>query len=150
MGMPGDIVRMPAQVVSGIGFLGAGSIIVTGKHSVRGLTTTAGLWASACMGLAAGAGYYECAILMSVLIYIALVTLNKLDATYVKSSKIVVANIEMDASTRMSVLLKGLSAGTTPTSADTKRNWKLWPKVSVTRMLSVSLNRLTGFCLWRR
>ncbi len=109
MGMPGDIVRMPAQVVSGIGFLGAGSIIVTGKHSVRGLTTAAGLWASACMGLAAGAGYYECAILMSVLIYIALVTLNKLDATYVKSSKIVVAYIEMDASTRMSVLLKGLS-----------------------------------------
>ena len=54
LGVPGDAFRMPAQVVSGVGFLGAGSILVTGKRHVTGLTTTAGLWASACMGLAAG------------------------------------------------------------------------------------------------
>lgn len=50
----GDPMRIPAQVVSGIGFLGAGSILVTGKKHITGLTTAAGLWASACMGLAAG------------------------------------------------------------------------------------------------
>ena len=58
-GISGDAARIPAQVVSGIGFLGAGSIIVTGRNHVSGLTTAAGLWASACMGLAAGAGYFK-------------------------------------------------------------------------------------------
>ena len=44
--------RLCAQVISGIGFLGAGTVIVTGRQEVKGLTTAAGLWASACMGLA--------------------------------------------------------------------------------------------------
>ena len=47
-----DPARLGAQVISGIGFLGAGTIIVTGRHQVKGLTTAAGLWACACMGLA--------------------------------------------------------------------------------------------------
>lgn len=67
LGVPGDAFRMPAQVVSGVGFLGAGSILVTGKRHVTGLTTAAGLWASACME-AAGAGFYEGALMMCVLI----------------------------------------------------------------------------------
>lgn len=53
-----DVARLGAQVVSGIGFIGAGTIIVTGYHKVKGVTTAAGLWASACMGLAIGAGFY--------------------------------------------------------------------------------------------
>ena len=73
LGLATDVLRMPAQVISGIGFLGAGSIIVTAKKHVTGLTTAAGLWASACMGLAAGIGYYECAVAMCLLIYIVLV-----------------------------------------------------------------------------
>ena len=88
LGVPGDAFRMPAQVVSGVGFLGAGSILVTGKRHVTGLTTAAGLWASACMGLAAGAGFYEGALMMCVLIYVVLVSLNKLDSTHVKASRV--------------------------------------------------------------
>ena len=53
----GDVGRMPAQVVSGIGFLGAGTIITT-KRNIAGLTTAASLWAVACIGIAAGMGYY--------------------------------------------------------------------------------------------
>lgn len=56
-----DVTRIGAQVVSGIGFLGAGSIIVNKRH-IKGLTTAAGLWASACIGLALGIGFYEGAI----------------------------------------------------------------------------------------
>ena len=56
----GDAGRIAAQVISGIGFLGAGTIIRTGL-SVRGLTTAAGLWVMACVGLAAGAGMYAAA-----------------------------------------------------------------------------------------
>ena len=58
-----DVSRFGAQVINGVGFLGAGTIIVTGRQEVKGLTTAAGLWASACMGLAIGAGFYECVIL---------------------------------------------------------------------------------------
>lgn len=57
-----DVCRFGAQVINGIGFLGAGTIIVTKKSEVKGTTTAAGLWASACMGLAIGAGFYECVI----------------------------------------------------------------------------------------
>src|SRR5699024_8255754 len=54
-----DITRMGAQVVSGIGFLGAGTILVTSHNRIRGLTTAAGLWAAATLGLAIGIGFYE-------------------------------------------------------------------------------------------
>lgn len=64
----GDVMRMGAQVISGIGFLGAGTIIVTGHRQVRGLTTAAGLWAVACIGLAIGSGFYVGAILCTLLI----------------------------------------------------------------------------------
>lgn len=62
----GDIARMGAQVISGIGFLGAGTILVTRSNQVRGLTTAAGLWAAACVGLAIGIGFYEGAVLVAV------------------------------------------------------------------------------------
>lgn len=68
VGLRTDVSRFGAQVINGIGFLGAGTIIVTGRQEVKGLTTAAGLWASACMGLAIGAGFYECVLLGFVLI----------------------------------------------------------------------------------
>ena len=58
-----DATRIGAQVVSGIGFLGAGSIIVTRGTRIHGLTTAAGLWASSAIGLAIGIGFYEGAII---------------------------------------------------------------------------------------
>lgn len=66
----GDPTRIGAQVVSGIGFLGAGSIIVTRSNRVSGLTTAAGLWASACIGLAIGVGFYEGALVGTVAVYV--------------------------------------------------------------------------------
>ncbi len=68
----GDLLRMGAQVVSGIGFLGAGTIIVTGHRQVRGLTTAAGLWVAACIGLAAGIGFYSGAIMSTIIILLVL------------------------------------------------------------------------------
>lgn len=73
----GDIARMGAQVVSGIGFLGAGCILVTGGH-VRGLTTAAGLWATACVGLIIGSGYLFVAFTITVLMLIAMLILRPL------------------------------------------------------------------------
>lgn len=53
-----DVTRLAAQVISGIGFLGAGTIIVTRQNQVKGLTTASGLWLAACIGLAIGIGFY--------------------------------------------------------------------------------------------
>ena len=63
-----DIARLGAQVIAGIGFIGAGCIIVTRRRRVKGLTTAAGMWTAAIVGLTIGAGYYEGAVFATVLI----------------------------------------------------------------------------------
>lgn len=72
IGIRTDVSRFGAQVINGVGFLGAGTILVTGRREVKGLTTAAGLWASACMGLAIGAGFFECVLLGAILIFISM------------------------------------------------------------------------------
>ena len=67
-GLPTDISRLGAQVVSGLGFIGAGTIIVTRSRTVKGLTTAAGLWACGIIGLALGAGFYEGGVVATALV----------------------------------------------------------------------------------
>lgn len=74
-----DMSRLGAQVVAGIGFIGAGTIMVTRRQRVKGLTTAAGLWAAAIIGLAVGAGFYEAAVFATVLILAAELVFSKLD-----------------------------------------------------------------------
>ena len=74
-----DASRMGAQVISGIGFLGAGTIIVVGRNQIKGLTTAAGLWSCACMGLAIGIGFYEGAIITCAFLFGVLTLLHKMD-----------------------------------------------------------------------
>lgn len=75
----GDPVRMGAQVISGIGFLGAGTIMVTRRHQVKGLTTAAGLWTAAGVGLALGIGFYEAAAIGSLAVFIVMTLMQKMD-----------------------------------------------------------------------
>ena len=65
---PADVTRIGAQVVTGLGFIGAGTIIVTRKQTIKGLTTAAGLWATGIVGLAIGAGFYEGGVLATIMI----------------------------------------------------------------------------------
>ena len=74
-----DMARLGAQVVAGIGFIGAGAIIVTRRQRVKGLTTAAGLWASAIIGLALGGGFYEGGIFATLLILLAELFFSKLE-----------------------------------------------------------------------
>lgn len=92
----GDMTRMGAQVVSGIGFLGAGTIITTGHNRVKGLTTAAGLWSTACIGLAIGSGYYAGAIVGTVMIFVVMVTLHSLDARLTGNAKTMILYVEYD------------------------------------------------------
>ena len=69
--LPTDVSRISAQIISGLGFIGAGTIVVTKRNTVKGLTTAAGMWTAGIIGLAIGAGYYEggiCATIMVLLI----------------------------------------------------------------------------------
>ena len=75
----GDPTRMSAQVISGIGFLGAGTIVVTQHNQIKGLTTAAGLWACAAAGLALGIGFYEAALAGGAAIYVVLTLLQRMD-----------------------------------------------------------------------
>ena len=93
----GDPVRMGAQVVSGIGFLGAGTIIVTRRNQIKGLTTAAGLWSSAGVGLALGVGFYEAAIVGSFAVFFVMTLLQKMDNQLHRRSRQLEAYIELDA-----------------------------------------------------
>lgn len=82
-----DPARLGAQIISGIGFLGAGSIIVTGTRQIKGLTTAAGLWSSACMGIAIGIGFYLGATLMFILMVLVMTVFNAMEVKYISSSR---------------------------------------------------------------
>ncbi|MCA1032729.1 MgtC/SapB family protein [Bacillus timonensis] len=81
-----DPARIPSYVISGIGFLGAGTILVKGA-TVRGLTTAASIWVVAGLGLVVGAGMYELAVLTTLVVLLSLIFLNKLEATLLRNSK---------------------------------------------------------------
>ena len=79
MGQYTDMARLGAQVVAGIGFIGAGTIIVTRRQRVKGLTTAAGLWAAAIIGLTLGGGFYEGGLFATVLILVAELFFSRLE-----------------------------------------------------------------------
>ena len=89
-----DPVRLGAQVISGIGFLGAGTIMVTRKSQIKGLTTAAGLWTAACIGLGIGIGFYEGAIIGGLAIVFTVSGLQRMDNWMHKNSRYLELYIE--------------------------------------------------------
>ena len=96
-GLKTDVSRFGAQVINGIGFLGAGTILVTSDDKIKGLTTAAGLWASACMGLAIGAGFFECAILSVALIYLAMYVFGNMKGRLENLSRVIALNVQVES-----------------------------------------------------
>lgn len=90
-------------MISGIGFLGAGTILVTRQNQVKGLTTAAGLWADACLGLALGSGFYSGAIVGFAAIWCSLKILRTVDKRLGKTARVFGAYVEF-------VSIKDLSA----------------------------------------
>lgn len=104
-----DPSRVAASVVSGVGFLGAGTILVQ-RQSVRGLTTAAGLWATAGIGLAIGAGMYIISICGTVLVLLGLEVLSRLFKTFLpKSHKLNISVNSKDAISEIIDLLTSLN-----------------------------------------
>lgn len=79
-----DMARLGAQVIAGIGFIGAGTIIVTRRNQIKGLTTAAGLWTCAIIGLCIGAGFYEGGFIATLLVLISELFFSKLEYAFMK------------------------------------------------------------------
>lgn len=102
----GDSARLGAQVISGIGFLGAGAIMITSRSQIRGLTTAAGMWASACMGLTVGAGFYTLSVVISIAILVVLTILQGFEDYFKDRSKNFSIHIELNEFNDLKKLLQ--------------------------------------------
>lgn len=110
IGIKTDVSRFGAQVINGVGFLGAGTIIVTGRQEVKGLTTAAGLWASACMGLAVGAGFYECVVVGMALILLSMTLLPLIEDAMLAISRNMTIYVEMDSFENLGSIVNHIKA----------------------------------------
>ena len=108
--MQGDFSRFGAQVINGIGFLGAGTIIITGKNQVKGMTTAAGLWASACLGLAIGAGFYWGALIGCSLIMLTVTVFSKIESFITSRSRNITIYIEFDTADNITEIVETIKA----------------------------------------
>lgn len=93
LGYDGDILRLSAQVISGVGFLGAGMIILKNNNIITGLTTAAGVWTTSVIGIAVGCGFYSGSVVVTLLYMIALILLGRLER-HKKQSDIVYIEID--------------------------------------------------------
>lgn len=105
-----DVVRIGAQVINGIGFIGAGTILVTSRNEVKGLTTAAGLWASACMGLAIVAGFYECFLIGFALVIFIMKLLPLIEDAVLSRARNMNIYIEMDNIENLSNIVNRIKA----------------------------------------
>lgn len=107
-----DPSRIAAQVISGIGFLGAGTIIFLERENVvRGLTTAAGLWAVAAIGLAAGSGMYLAAIVATAIVWLTIAVLKPVERRYFTRSRAPRIRAVLDATTELQAVEAVLAAG---------------------------------------
>lgn len=108
MGYETDIARLGAQVVAGIGFIGAGTIMVTRHQRVRGLTTAAGMWTAAIVGLSLGAGFYEGGVIVTALILMAELVFSKVERLVLRKSPEINLYIRYEDSAAMERILNYL------------------------------------------
>lgn len=101
-----DPTRIGAQVVSGIGFLGVGTIIIKNNSRVKGLTTAAGLWVSACIGLATGVGFYEVAVIGTLCVELVFFVARRLNMFEVIEASTIYLYVEVKDVSNIKDLLK--------------------------------------------
>ncbi len=105
LGFFADLSRLGAQVIAGIGFIGAGAIIVTRRRQVKGLTTAAGLWVSAIVGLCCGAGFFEGAVIATVIILLAEIVFSRLEYYIISNSRAFNVYVEYSTSDKLGIII---------------------------------------------
>ena len=111
LGFTADPMRIGAQVVSGIGFLGAGTILSKGRFQITGLTTAAGLWTAAAIGLAVGIGFYECALLATLFVILAMTLFAHFDSHIIKKNRKLRVYVELNDVNRVREMIDLFKAG---------------------------------------
>ena len=96
-----DVSRIGAKAIGGVGFLGAGTILITDQSEVKGLTTAAGLWASACLGVAIGAGFYEGALAGFAAIFLSIKVLPRIEEFLLSRSRNMTLYVELVSPERL-------------------------------------------------
>ena len=141
-----DANRIGAQVVSGIGFLGAGTILVTRQNQVKGLTTAAGLWAVACIGLALGAGFYSGAVICFAALWISIQILRFVDKRVQTHSKTVSIYIEFTKLTDLSAFMTFAgSQHCTISNLEMNRSNPTDPDCSVSATMTLHFAEVTAY-----
>lgn len=108
LGYNSDPLRVGAQVISGIGFIGAGAIMMTDKKNIKGLTTAAGLWSTAAIGLSAGCGFYEGAIICTAVILIVMSSFKSIDRALFRKKPVINLYIEIEGALNVNSVLNEL------------------------------------------
>ena len=106
IGATQDVSRFGAEAAKGIGFLGAGTILVTRNQEVRGLTTAAGLWAVAIIGTAFGAGFYAGGIICYAFIFLAMQVLRRVDLRIRKTQRVSTVYFEMEKKSTVGQIIR--------------------------------------------
>ena len=137
MNFPGlaNMGRLAAQVISGVGFIGVGTIIVS-RHRVRGLTTAATLWASACVGLAVGIGFVEGGVLITAMMLVSLHVLPYVERFATRHSHYCNVFIDLEESRDLHTVIQKLKeAGVAIDSMDTSESKSVGVGISVHMVL---------------
>lgn len=137
----GDPARLAAQVISGIGFLGVGTIIVTGKNYVKGLTTAASLWTTACLGIAIGSGYILGSLVAFLFIAFVMTVLTSLSHYMDEHNTKIKLYLEVDKSDGIAEVYRYVKEnGYTVTSIDKQKRQSLQGKDTVL-IIVINLNK---------
>lgn len=110
VGLKFDASRIASSVISGIGFLGAGIIVKVAHQQVNGLTTSTGLFATMVMGLASGAGFYECVIVAMVLIVLVLNVMSPLEFAFKRRLRNITLNVEFNSVENIADITRAIEA----------------------------------------
>ena len=100
-GLSTDLTRLGAQVIAGVGFIGAGTVMVIKRREIKGITTAAGIWTAAIVGLCCGAGFYEGAVLATVLVLLAEIVFYKLEGLLLVNRTVFSIYVEYSDSKRL-------------------------------------------------
>ena len=141
----GDPSRIAAQVVSGIGFLGTGTILIRNKSAIVGLTTAAGVWVTGAIGIAIGYGFYEAALISSLLSFLIIDKFNKLEKKFKPNGRVFTAYIEfIDAQKINDTIVELLDAGIVLSdTAFTKVKTNLPEGLAANTTITVEKNKTT-------
>ena len=150
LGTDGDPLRISAQVISGIGFLGVGTILIKGRFQITGLTTAAGLWTVAAVGLSLGIGYYEGAAVTFVLAVLATTIMARLEYKITRRNTRFGIYIEITSDKSVRAIIDHLENNfpttdiqVTPPRSDTKGNVGIEANVHTTAKRYASLTPRT-------